>query len=89
MRFVEGEMARVVVCTNPRYQNEVVEVIGVGPYKQFDMVKLPGRLLLVSNDCDYIVQAGEYGKLAFDYQLAKIEPPAEQETITKAEETEA
>lgn len=90
MRFEEGELARVAVSTNPRYQGVIVTIVKVGPFKQYDVVRIgETRMLMLANDCDYVVNAEGDMKLAFDYQLAKLNPPAEEEALVKEEEWEA
>lgn len=86
MRFEVGELAKVVVSTNPAAVGMVVSILAVGPFKQYDMIRIPHRLLMIANDADYAVDTALGAKLAFDYQLAKLNDPDEPLSAVKAEE---
>lgn len=89
LRFKVGEMAIVAVAMNPVNQGKVVEIIAVGPFKAGHRVVVNGVRRRSLEDCDYFLDQSPPGGLAHDYQLRKIDPPAEPESITRREECEA
>lgn len=87
MRFQVGEMARVVVALRPGNQGTVREIALVGPFKAGTIVDHPcGGRIQFENDTDYVFnEINEDGRwrAAKDWQLAKLDPPAEPVALTR------
>jgi len=96
LRFKVGELAKVIAARFPRFQNEVVQIVAVGPFKIGDVVQvdLAGGVIRIDYACDYVTDIREEHDIPrwisfHDWQLAKLDPPAEPESITRREEVEA
>lgn len=96
MRFKIGEMAIYAVAINPelmKYKNQQCTVVAIGPYSAGQVVPhptKPGQTAKVVHGGDYIVTfADGQGVSPHDWQLRKINPPEEPESLKHHEEATA
>lgn len=89
LRFKVGELAIFAIATKANgipYVGCNIEIMYIGPFhagQQWNGIAIP-------NDCDYLLLAKDGRKgAAFDWQLRKLDPPAEPESITRREEVQA
>lgn len=91
LRFKVGELAIFMFARGEEgapFQGETCQVIDVGPWKAGDEWR-PG-FKCFRKDSDYVIQMPQGAKgQCMDYQLRKLDPPAEPESITRREEVEA
>ena len=93
LRFEAGEMAIFAVAMFPSafgHQGEQVEVLHRGPFGAGSLVTIRGYTWRIDRDVDYAIgwRDGYIGCVR-DWQLRKINPPAEPATLTRREEVEA
>ncbi|WP_426269177.1 hypothetical protein ACN9MB_13200 [Dyella kyungheensis] len=95
LRFREGDLARLVVARTShsiQYLGQVMTVFAVGPFKDgHEFPSLPGHKRGIARaDGDYgLLLDRDTGFMAYDWKLAKVDPPAEPESLTRREECEA
>lgn len=90
LRFVTGEVAIFAVPTvEHAFSNvgEQVVIMEIGPFKKGDMCRTAGKM--VEDTFDYVAEFSDGLFGVKDWQLAKLNPPAEPESITRREEVEA
>ncbi|NII73240.1 hypothetical protein FHW84_001809 [Dyella sp. SG562] len=87
LRFKEGDLAIIAVVSEMHeLRGRLCEVIAVGPWKHDEIAF--GRP--VNGGADYVVAVvGGFEGCIHDWQLRKLDPPAEPESITRREEVEA
>lgn len=89
LRFKVGELVVFAVSSNiansDRYLGEVMCVEAVGPFRPGDVVL--GRVM--HRHRDYIISFGAKLGTARDWQIRKLDPPAEPRSIKRREEVEA
>lgn len=93
LRFKVGELALFVFATDPSgigSEMETVEIHAVGPFKTGDRITIYGRTLPIRGRGDYVIRyvGTTAGGLVKDYQLRKIDPPAEPASLTRTKECE-
>lgn len=92
MRFEVGEPAIFAVAASADQMNDVgkqgtVEMIG--PFHVGQLVTFKGNLRQVVFAGDYILMFDDVkGVIAKDWQLRKIDPPAEPESLKRTEDLE-
>lgn len=91
LRFKVGDVARFVVAIHPKsipVIGTIVEITSVGPFQPGQSTNDGGV-----NGCpfqmDYVVSSPSGLGMAKDYQLQRIDPPAEPATLTRVEELES
>lgn len=90
LRFKVGELA-IFVCpshsTGIGHEGTTVRVAEVGPYRTGQYVQCVG--VIASYNFDYVIDwpSGHIGFVR-DWQLQKLDPPAEPKTMTVVEEME-
>jgi hypothetical protein len=89
LRFKVGDMALVAVAMNPKNLGDVVQILAIGPYRIGDVVIGPhGGPVLLRTSADYFVDGRSICQTAFDWQLRKLDPPAEPASLTRTKECE-
>lgn len=93
LRFQPGEAAVFAVATDPSGLPGIgahVDVLLVGPIQAGDVLRYGEVFGVAHADADYLIDwpDGEFG-LVRDWQLRKINPPAEPESITRQLEVTA
>jgi hypothetical protein len=92
LRFDLGEIAILVIARGPESSaalNTQCDVCAVGPFREDQIVQLSDRWGIVGCQCDYLINACSGIICVMDWQLRKIDPPAEPESLTMREEVEA
>lgn len=93
LRFKVGDLAILAFATDPSgigSEGEVVEIYSAGPYQPGDRVPIRGVARRIGKACDYVIRFSgtNDGGICHDYQLRKIDPPAEPESLTRENECE-
>jgi len=101
LRFKVGDLAVVAIAEKAENIGRIVEIAAVGPFKTGDHVRLPcgGSCNFrpgYKDRADYVLNArwkleNEHGLVwlvAHDWQLRKLDPPAEPESLRRCEEVE-
>lgn len=89
LRFKQGELAILVVARGKKSSaalGDQVLIHAVGPFRRGDTFHpyRPGSdISKAMQDVDYAVIAPTGGIMCMDWQLRKIDPPAELESITR------
>lgn len=94
MRFVVGELARLVVPNNPENMGKIYEIYAVGPYAAGDIAVLPNgtKYRIVMETAYFFTSKSNSGKHLYinhDWRLQKIDPPAEPKSLIRSTETHA
>jgi hypothetical protein len=95
LRFKQGDLAILMIARSTKSQPHVgkVGVIDrVGPMKPGDTFFWKGRWCVVDGAGDYVWTCGDdvsCGVVPMDWQLLKIDPPAEPESLRHMEDVEA
>jgi len=95
LRFKVGEFAIYAVSIDAKsgpYVGCLCEVFRVGPFHQGERIQLPrlyGWEARSDIDCDYVVEFPDLYAAVHDWQLRKIDPPAEPASLTCDSECEA
>lgn len=82
LRFKAGELAMLVVVVHPENHGRIIEIAAVGPFQIGDLICTETRYFRCTRDCDYAT-ADRWATGVFDYQLRKIDPPAEPVSLTR------
>jgi hypothetical protein len=85
LRFKVGELAVFYIPRHPCGVSgigRIVEVVEVGPIQQGQICQSTGKPLDVGPR-DYIVQMDGFRGSCDDYQLRKLDPPAEPVSLTR------
>lgn len=92
LRFKQGDMAIFAVSRSSdsvRFVGQVVTVQMVGPFPNGYKIRNHRGKTFETNRCDYIVMPNPtQGITCDDYQLRKIDPPPEPESLTRQHECE-
>lgn len=89
LRFKAGELAILAVSTDDSAtgcEGEIVEIYLVGPFVPGDVVLLEGvKRVRILKYSDYVIRwpGTTTGGIVKDWQLRKIDPSAEPESITR------
>lgn len=92
LRFELGEIAILAVARGPESAaalNSQCAVCAIGPFFQNQIVPINDQWGIVGSACDYLVEACSVIICVKDWQLRKIDPPAEPESLIHREEVEA
>ncbi len=92
LRFKVGEPAIFAVAVMP----DQIAAVGkhciverVGPFAVGDIIHFKGSTYIFGRACDYICMFdAENGVIAHDWQLRKIDPPAEPASLTRSSDIE-
>lgn len=84
LRFKVGELA-IIAVASPENVGKIVQIDAVGPFASFDSIPWRGGRRYALVDCDYFI--GDQW-IAHDWQLRKLDPPAEPASLTSTEECE-
>lgn len=94
LRFKQGDIAVLAVARSHKSQPHVGKqgtIERVGPMKPGDKFCWRGRMCVVDGEGDYVWACGEditSGVVPMDWQLRKLDPPAEPESMRHVERLE-
>lgn len=93
LRFQQGELAIFAVAMSHEGISKIgqqIEVTAAGPFKAGEWVSGKTQTAMCSLDCDYLIYFPADGRetMALDFQLRKINPPEEPETMKRTSDLE-